>query len=125
MSGDRSPMSNERLPNGASIALHQGRWSWRGVCPGITLKTASQATHLCSWVFSVAWRMQTLQQAEAGRQARDRKRVTEREANRMRANLKKRQNDRDRQRASRGGFVWLLTLNPETKNFSPPQHQPR
>lgn len=30
MSGDRSPMSNEKLPTGASTALHQGRWSWRG-----------------------------------------------------------------------------------------------
>lgn len=49
-SGDSGPMSNEKLPNGASTALHQGRWSWRGGCSRQMLKTASQATHLCSWV---------------------------------------------------------------------------
>lgn len=32
LSGDRNPMLNEKLPNGASPALHQGRWSWRGGC---------------------------------------------------------------------------------------------
>lgn len=65
MSGDRSPMSNEKLPNGASTALHQGRWSWRGGCSRQMLKTARQATHLCSWVPSMAWSIQSLQQVEA------------------------------------------------------------
>lgn len=32
MSGDRSPMSNEELPNGSSTALHQAWWSWSGGC---------------------------------------------------------------------------------------------
>lgn len=62
VSGDRSPMSNEKLPNGSSTALHQGRWSWRGGCSRQMLKTASQATHLCSWVPSMAWSTQPLQQ---------------------------------------------------------------
>lgn len=32
VSGDRSPMSNEELPNGSSTALHQAWWSWSGGC---------------------------------------------------------------------------------------------
>lgn len=64
LSVDRSPMSNEKQPNGSSTALHQGRWSWRGGCSEQLLKTASQATHLCSWVPSMAWSIQTLQHIE-------------------------------------------------------------
>lgn len=62
VSGDRSPMSTEKLPNGASTALHQGWCSWRGGCSRQMLKTESQAAHLCSWVPSVARSTQTLQQ---------------------------------------------------------------
>lgn len=32
VSGDRSPMSNEKLPNESSAALHQAWWSWSGGC---------------------------------------------------------------------------------------------
>lgn len=51
-SGNRSPMSNGKLPNGSSTALHQGRWSWRGGCCRQMLKTASQAT-ICTAGFPI------------------------------------------------------------------------
>lgn len=112
VSGDRSPMSNKKLPNGDSTALHQGRWSWRGGCFRQMLKTASQATHLCSWVLSMAWSIQTLQQVQAceSETKREMQRKTEREPVR----------ERQKQRKV-AGYVWLLTQDTETKTFSPPR----
>lgn len=112
MSGDRSPMSNEKLPNGASTALHQGRWSWRGGSSRQMLKTASQATHLCSWVPSMAWSIQTLQQVEACESGT--KRGVQRE---NREGASQRQIEKEESR----GFVRLLTPDTETKTFSPPR----
>lgn len=67
VSGDRSPMSNEELPNGSSTALHQAWWSWSGGCSRqmFKKKTAHQTTHLCSWGPTMASGTQTLQQVEA------------------------------------------------------------
>lgn len=50
VSGDRSPMSNEELPNGSSTALHQAWWSWSGGWMlEAVVKNWQQTTHLRSW----------------------------------------------------------------------------
>lgn len=103
ISGNRSLMSNEKLPNGTSAALHQGRWSWRGGCSRQMLKTASQATHLCSWVPSMPWSIQN-PSANQIMWVRDKERNY---------------SGADRNRQELGGVcVWLLTPNNQTKTFS-------
>lgn len=113
-SGDRIPMSNEKLPNGVSTALHQSRWSWRDGCSRQMLKTASQATHLYSWVPSMAWSMKTLQQIEACESGT--KRELERE-NRERVSQTQKEKSRK--------YVRLLTPDTETKTFALSQRRPR
>ena len=115
-SGDSGPMSNEKLPNGASTALHQGRWSWRGGCSRQMLKTASQATHLCSWVPCMAWSAETLQQAEACESGTKRELWKEK---------RKRASQGQTQTEGSVGVVRPLTADTAAKTFSPPQRRPR
>lgn len=48
LSGDRSPMSNEELPNGSSTALHQAWWSWSGGCSRRMVKKLTTRQPICA-----------------------------------------------------------------------------
>lgn len=48
VSGDRSPMSNEELPNGSSTALHQAWWSWSGGCSRPMVKKLTTRQPICA-----------------------------------------------------------------------------